>query len=130
MGRIAFLLPLAAATTYLLGEQGARLGPFVIPELSVRWVWLVLAVVFLLRAKKGDDGNLGMPSALATLAILVGLVAVSEFRSRALAPPLGIDVTIDDEHFLTYVRTTEFEVLTVFQVVRIVAIVCFPAYFD
>ena len=52
MDRVRILGPTLLAAVALLGQQGARFGPFIVPEIAFRWILLLVTAIFLLTPKR------------------------------------------------------------------------------
>lgn len=96
MDRIKILGPTLVAAIALLGEQGARFGPVLIPRISFTWVMLLLAAIFFSSAKR-DDRRLGLREAGAATILGLVFVGLTLWRSAALSPALSVSVTLDAE---------------------------------
>ncbi len=96
MDRVRLFAPTLLATIALLGEQGARVGALLIPRISLSWVVLLLAAIFLLTAKR-DDRRLGIRDVAAAALLAVGFIALTLWRGAALTPPLSLVVTLDGQ---------------------------------
>ena len=94
MDRIKILALTILAAWALLGEQGARLGGFEVPPISMRWAILAAAVGFFLAPRR-DQPRLGRRAALAAVAMAAAFGAISAWRSAALRPALGIPIRIN-----------------------------------
>ncbi len=79
----------------LLGAQGARLGPLLVPALSPWWILLGLGLVlWLTPSREGGPGR----STLALGALFVlSFVLLTAWRSRALHPSTSLEVLVDGE---------------------------------
>ena len=92
MDRIKLAAPVLLAAVALLGDSGARIGPFVVPELSFGWALAAVAVgVFL--AKPSDEA-LGRRDAIVALLLVSTFVGLWAWRSSVLQPPLGLPVSV------------------------------------
>jgi len=94
--RIRVLIPTGVASWTLLGQQGARLGDFLVPEIS--WRWAAVAIVLVLFASKRESRPLRRSRTLVLATLLASLfLALTAWRHQALYPPLGLQVTLDEE---------------------------------
>lgn len=99
MDRVKFIGPTLLATIALLGEQGARIGALVIPQISFSWAVFLLVGIFLLSAKC-DDRRLGARDASAAALLGLGFIVVTLWRGAALSPPLTLAITVDGQQEL------------------------------
>ena len=71
MDRVRVAVPTLVAAIALLGQQGARLGPFLVPEIGFRWVLVAITVFFFLTPKR-DERRLGARDAMLAAAFALG----------------------------------------------------------
>ena len=95
MDRVRILAPTLVALVALLGEQGARIGAFVVPDIGLRWVLIAIAAGFL-TAPKRDGRRLTARDAVVALAFAITFMGLALFRADALHPLLSIEVSFDD----------------------------------
>ena len=96
MDRVRSLAPTLLAALALLGQQGARFGPFIVPDIRFRWVLLVVAAIFLLTPKR-EGRRLGARDAMLATALALTFAVLALVRAAALDPPLALTVTMDGE---------------------------------
>jgi hypothetical protein len=96
MDRVKALALTLVAAIALVGEQGARFGPFVVPRLSLTWVVLLLVVIFFWSAKS-NERRLALRDAVAAMSLGLGFVVLTLWRASALTPPLSLNVTLNGE---------------------------------
>jgi len=99
MDRVRTLGPTLLAAVALLGQQGARFGPFVVPEIAFRWILFVVAAIFLLTPKQ-DGRRLGARDAMLAAALAVSFAVFALARASALHPPLALAVVMNGERIV------------------------------
>ena len=87
-------LPLLAFWS-LLGAQGARLGPLLVPALSPWWILAALGLVLWLTPSR--EGGPGRSTLLASGLFLLSFILLTAWRSRALHPSTSLEVLVDGE---------------------------------
>ena len=94
------IVPVLVAVVALLGEQGARVGSVLIPDLGLGWAVVALAAMFL-AIRKRDDRQLTRRHAAIALGFALSFVALGLVGDAALSPPLSLDVRFDDGRTVT-----------------------------
>lgn len=95
MDRMRIAGPTLLATIALLGQQGARLGSFVVPELGLHWAGVALVLAALTKPTQ-DGPALGVRELAVAATLLVCFIALTSWRASALSPPLALTLTMDD----------------------------------
>lgn len=96
MDRVRALAPTLLAALALLGQQGARFGPFIVPDIGFRWALLVVAAIVLLTPKR-DGRSLGARDAVSAAVLAFAFALLALVRANALDPPLALAVAMDGE---------------------------------
>ena len=96
MDRVRILAPTLLAAIALLSQQGARFGPFSVPEITFRWILLLLAAIFLLTPKQ-NGRRLGARDSILAAALALSFAVLAFARAGALHPPLSLSVTLDGD---------------------------------
>ena len=82
MDRVRVLAPTLLAAAALLGQQGARFGPFITPEIGFRWIVVVVAVSFFLTPTR-NERRLGVRDTM----VAAGLGLCFAGRTLLRGPP-------------------------------------------
>ena len=79
----------------LLGAQGARVGPLLVPALSPWWILAALGLVLWLTPTR--QSGLGPRTLVASGLFLFSFILLTAWRSRALHPSASLAVMVDGE---------------------------------
>ena len=79
----------------LLGAQGARIGPLLIPSLSPWWILAALGLLLWLTPSR--EGGLGRSTLAVGGLFLFSFILLTAWRSRALHPSTALGVLVDGE---------------------------------
>ena len=79
----------------LLGAQGARVGPLLVPALSPWWILLGLGLVLWLTPSR--EGRLARRTLVASGLFLLSFILLTAWRSRALHPRASLAILVDGE---------------------------------